>query len=218
MKQPIVHGTRIDRAQQIPGTWAGGTTQQIYAFPPDPPQTIASAQFWLGTAIIQRDAAYSFFPERTRIHIPIQGNGIRLHFQAPEDVIKLNTYETYCFDGARPVCAELVDGPIVALNFIFHANVIVAAAIVQFDEQQLLLPALTASEIHKNTEANRTVLQIIYVIAGTIMLRVAGNPTVILNPDDAYIVHPHTIVEHMPILLERQESPAQFIVATAWLP
>src|SRR5262245_57909921 len=105
-------GTRVAHTMQAPGTWTGGTTRMIYAYPPSPGLTPATALFWVGTAVIQQPAVYSFFPERTRIHIPTHGNGIRLHFQAPAEVAALDTFEQHRFDGARPVQVELVDGPV----------------------------------------------------------------------------------------------------------
>ncbi len=85
-------GTRIEQAAQVPGTWAGGTTSAIVAYPPETIDAPAKAQLWVGTAVIDRAAAYSYFPERTRIHLPIQGNGIRLHFQNPAEVVALSTF------------------------------------------------------------------------------------------------------------------------------
>jgi environmental stress-induced protein Ves len=85
MSQPL--GTLITHAQQKPGVWSGGTTRMIYADGADP--TPAGALLWVGTATIDRDADYSHFPNRTRIHMPMTGNGIRLHFQDPSELITL---------------------------------------------------------------------------------------------------------------------------------
>jgi environmental stress-induced protein Ves len=216
MKQPTIHATHLDPAQYIVGTWAGGTTHQIYAYPPNL-ETIASAQFWLGTAVIQQAAPYSFFPERIRIHIPIQGNGIQLHFQHPSEVVALDTYGYCRFDGARPVRVELVDGPVVALNLIFRSDIIAEAQIVRFDQQRALLD-LTVPILQENTLANRTLLQIVYVIAGSITLRIADDPAVTLHPNDTFIVHSHTLATYTPMMLKHWESQAEYIVVTAWFP
>src|SRR5215212_9136197 len=103
MNDNTAFGTRVEQAAQTPGTWAGGTTRAIYAYPPESIGTPANAQLWVGTAVIDRAAAYSFFPERRRIHMPIHGNGIRLHFQSPAEVVALSTFAQHRFDGARPV-------------------------------------------------------------------------------------------------------------------
>ena len=59
----------------------GGTTSAIYAYPSAAIGTPATAQLWVGTAVIDRASAYSFFADRQRVHVPIHGNGLRLHFQ-----------------------------------------------------------------------------------------------------------------------------------------
>ena len=132
-------GTRIDHAAQTPGTWAGGTTSAIYAYPPESIGTPANAQLWVGTAVIDRAAAYSFFPERLRIHVPIHGNGIRLHFQNPAEVVALSTFAQHRFDGARPVQVELVDGSIVAFNLIVQSDVAAEVRVLHIDSQELAL-------------------------------------------------------------------------------
>jgi len=92
----------------MPGTWAGGTTSAIFAYPPETIGAPAHAQLWVGTAVIDRAAAYSCFPGRLRIHLPIHGNGIRLHFQNPAEVVALSTFAQHHFDGARPLRVTLV--------------------------------------------------------------------------------------------------------------
>src|SRR5215207_7769338 len=132
-------GTRIDHAVQTPGTWAGGTTRAIYAYPPESIGTPANALLWAGTAVIDRAAAYSFFPERQRIHVPIHGNGIRLHFQNPAEVVALSTFAQHSFDGARPVQVKLVDGAIIAFNLIVLTDVAAKVYVLHIDSQELTL-------------------------------------------------------------------------------
>src|SRR4051794_21025091 len=146
-------GTSIAHAAQTLGTWASGTTCAIYAYPPESIGTPANAQLWVGTAVIDRASAYSFFPERLRVHVPIHGNGIRLHFQSPAETIALRTFAQYRFDGARPVQAELVDGAVVAFNLIVQADVAAEVYVLHIGNQDLALE-LDRIPAHTDQAAN----------------------------------------------------------------
>lgn len=213
----ILAGTRIAPAQRLPGTWAGGTTHMIAAHPPDAAQQIASAQLWVGTANIEQDAPYSFFSERMRIQIPVHGNGIKLHFQHPAEAVTLTHGEPYRFDGARPVQVALIDGPIRALNVIFHRSVIAKAHVVRLEgNQQLsdLAPFTNASAAHQ------ILLQIVYVICGSLALRHAHDQAIMLHTDDAFVLHPQRQAAdtHPAILLECQGAPVELVVVQALVP
>ena len=207
-------GTHIDHAAQTPGTWAGGTTRAIYAYPPESIGTPANAQLWAGTAVIDRAAAYSFFPGRTRIHMPIQGNGIRLHFQNPAEVVALSTFAQHCFDGARPVQVELVDGAIIAFNLIVHTDVAAEVQVLHIDGQELALELNRIPAAY--TARAASVVQIVYAVNGSVALTIADQPAVMLNPDDAFVFHPRAVAEPLGVnvMLRGLAANAEVVVAT----
>lgn len=114
--------TLVEQGAQRQGAWAGGTTRAVFADPPEALGAIASARVWVGTATIERDSNYSYLPGLTRIHLPIIGRGIHLRFAAPAELVTLPSLSQCRFDGGRPLHAELVDGPIVALNVLMQAG------------------------------------------------------------------------------------------------
>jgi len=206
-------GTRIDHAAQTPGTWAGGTTRAIYAYPPESIGTPANAQLWVGTALIDRAAAYSFFPARTRIHVPIHGNGIRLHFQHPTEVVALNTFAQHRFDGARPVRVELVDGASSAFNLIVQADVAADIHVLHIGGQDL---TLELDRIPTHTARGATMVQIVYAVNGAIALSIADQPAITLHPTDAFVFHPRAVAQPLGVKvgLRGLAANADVVVAT----
>jgi environmental stress-induced protein Ves len=186
-------GTRVELAAQTPGTWAGGTTRAIYAHPPESIGALAIAQVWVGTAGIDRSAAYSYFAERTRLHVPIRGNGIRLHFQAPSEIVALGTFEQHRFDGARPVQAELVDGPIAAFNLIFQAGVDAEVQALHIDGEPTALELDRAPAAHM--EGATSIVQVVYAVNGAVDIELAGQPAVTLHAADAFVFHPRAVAQ-----------------------
>lgn len=207
-------GTHINHAAQTPATWAGGTTSAIYAYPPNAIGTPANAQLWAGTAVIDRAASYSFFPERLRIHVPIQGNGIRLHFQNPSEVVALSTFEQYRFAGARPVQVELVDGEIIAFNLIVQADVAAAVQVLHIDGQEQVLELDRIPAAHSPGAAS--VVQIVYAVNSTVALVIADQPAITLNPADAFVFHPRAVAEPLgaKVRLRSLSASAEVVVAT----
>jgi environmental stress-induced protein Ves len=207
-------GTHIDHAAQTPGIWAGGTTRAIYAHPPGSIGTPASAQLWAGTAVIDRAAAYSFFPARLRIHVPIHGHGIRLHFQHPAEVIALSTFEQYRFDGARPVQVELADGEIVAFNLIVQTDVAAEVHVLQIGSQALALE-LDRTPAAQTARA-ASVVMLVYAVSGAVALLIADQPGVMLNPADAFVFHPRAQAAPLgaEIKLRGTAGSAAVVVAT----
>jgi environmental stress-induced protein Ves len=206
-------GTRIDHTTQTPGIWAGGTTSAIYAYPPDSIGTPANAQLWVGTAVIDRASAYSFFPDRKRIHMPIHGNGLRLHFQNPAEVIALDTFAQYCFDGARPVRVELVDGAVVAFNLIVQTNVAAEVQVLDIGSQEL---ALEFDRIPAHTAHAASVVQIVYAATDAVALIIADQPAITLHPADAFVFHARALGQPLGVKigLRGLEARVQVIVAT----
>jgi environmental stress-induced protein Ves len=182
-------GTHIEQAAQVPGTWAGGTTSAIVAYPPETIGAPAQAQLWVGTAVIDRAAAYSFFPGRLRIHLPINGNSIRLHFQNPAEVVALSTFAQHRFDGARPVQVELVDGAIVAFNVIVQNDVATEVHVLHIGSQELALELDRLSTANVHTASTMSLVQILYAVNGAVALEIVGQPVARLNPGDAFVFH-----------------------------
>jgi len=206
-------GTRVDQAAQTLGSWAGGTTSAIYACPPDSIRTPATAQLWVGTAVIDRASAYSFFPQRLRVHLPIHGNGIRLHFQNPTEVVALSTFAQHRFDGARPVQVELVDGAVVAFNLIVQTDVAADVQVLQIGSQEL---ALELDRIPAYTIHAAKVVQIVYAVADAVALLIANQPAITLNSADAFVFHPRALGEPLgaKVGLHSLDTHAEVVVAT----
>jgi environmental stress-induced protein Ves len=188
-------GMRVARSMQAPGTWAGGTTRAIYAYPPGPGLTPATARFWLGTAVIEQPAPYSYFPNRTRIHIPIHGNGIRLRFQEPAEVVALGTFDQYHFDGARPVQVELVEGPVVAFNLITQSDVLAQAHVTRV-AAGATMPAFLSAPPETAVEY-LSVVRVVYAVDGAVRVQGVGNEPVELEPGDAFVLLPSRLRDNL---------------------
>jgi environmental stress-induced protein Ves len=206
-------GTCIEQAAQTPGTWAGGTTCAIYAYPPESIGTPANAQLWVGTAEIERASAYSFFSNRLRVHVPIHGNGIRLHFQNPAEVITLSTFAQHRFDGARPVQVQLVDGAVVAFNLIVQTDVATEVYVLHIGSQDV---ALELDRVPAHTIQAANVVQIVYSVTGAVALMIADQPTITLNSTDAFVFHPRAVVQPLGVKvgLRGLDAHAEVVVAT----
>lgn len=199
-----IFGTYISQAEQLQGSWAGGATAAIYAAPADTLRSIGKAQVWAGTATIEHNADYSFFPERVRVHVPIGGNGLRLHFQEPEEVITLPTYAQYRFDGARPVHAELIDGPVKAFNLIAATDVRAKVAIIEQEEEfQAFERSLRASD--------GATLSLVYMVTGSLAI----GETVMLAADDA-LIFTASKAELQKVSIHRVEADVAFVHLKIW--
>ena len=204
-------GTHIKHAAQTPGTWAGGTSNAIFAHPPETLGAATTARVWVATAVIEHDTAFSHFAERQRVHVPIHGNGINLHFQNPEETVKLETFDQHCFDGARPLQVTLNDGPIVAFNLIVQKDVIAQAQVLRIKNSEVM-PPISVSVKPENTA---TVVRVIYAL-GTVTLEVAGEPTIRLQPNDAFVFHAQAITQ-IPaanITLQSVTGTAEVVIST----
>jgi environmental stress-induced protein Ves len=116
----IFNGEELSQREPIHATWIGGTTTLLYSNGTN--QAFGKAPITLGTAMIERTAAYSYFPGFTRLHMPLN-TSIRLCFQQPAEQIVLAPRNAYCFDGARPLVAELIDQPIYAFNVMVQTGI-----------------------------------------------------------------------------------------------
>ncbi len=177
-------GTMIRATDQPLATWRGGTTRAIYADPSETLGAMAQAHLWAGTAVIERDGPYSVFDNRTRIHLPVRGNGLRLHFQEPTETTPLETFSQATFAGDRPLDVTLVDGPVEAFNLIFHPTVEA--------EVEVLHLASTAAAISLQctvplVSASRMAVQIVYLVDGLCAVAQPGVEPLLLSPGDGYV-------------------------------
>jgi environmental stress-induced protein Ves len=205
-------GTHIEHAAQPPGTWAGGTSSAIYAHPPDTIGTMAQARVWVATAVIERDSPFSYFAERTRVHMPIHGNGINLHFQNPEETVRLETFHQHRFDGARPLQVTLNDGPIVAFNLIAQTDVGTDVQVLHVENPELMPPIMATTP----PKGEAMVVRVIYAVIGTVALEVAGQPTTVLQPDDAFVIHPYALTQPpaAPVSFRPEAAITRVLLAT----
>jgi environmental stress-induced protein Ves len=211
--EAAVLGTHITCTMQASGTWVGGTTRAIYAYPSGPGLTPATALFWVGTAVIQQAAAYSYFPDRTRIHIPIHGNGIRLYFQTPAEVVALDTFDQHRFDGARPVQVELVDGPVVAFNLIAQTDLFTQASVIHVAAETVMPAFLDALFAH--IAEDMSVVRVVYAVNGVIAIRIAGHEAARLDSGDAFVIHPRPARDRLADRVELRHEAADADIVTA---
>jgi len=156
MERPLINATVIEANDQPLATWRGGTTQAIYAEPAETLSNMTAAQLWVGTATIERDGPYSVFANRMRIHLPMRGNGLQLHFQEPTETITLPTLEQATFPGDRPLTVTLLNGTVEAFNLIFQPTVQAAVRVIHLMQAaSITIPQAVAQR------------QIFYMVAGT---------------------------------------------------
>lgn len=200
-----------------PGTWAGGTIRAIWADPADAIGAPASARCWAGTAVIERNAPYSFFAGRYRLHLPIRGQGLLLQFRDPAEATRLARGEPYCFDGERPLDASLVDGPVVAFNLIYRADASADAMVASVGPQGLDWPLAAPAE---PGAAAHVPLRFVYSIAGSLAVRAGDEPPVTLWPDDTLVVPAQEHAARAPQLrlTSTAATAAEVVLATVWLP
>lgn len=212
MNTPI--GAHIPHAAQPTGTWSGGSTRALFAYPSGSLQPVGSGQVWIGTATIEQSADYSFFAERIRVHVPTKGNGIRLHFGAPTEVVTLPTFAQCRFDGTRPVHAELIDGPVTAFNLIMQPDVEAVVKVLPLKQDTISLSDEAIHSLHIQTADGTTVLHLVYVIAGSVGIMHAEEQAAMLHADEAFVFHPHAMPEayNNAIMLRRLEQHTEVIV------
>ncbi len=200
LEQPAF-GTHIAQAAQTPGSWPGGTTNAIYAYPPETNSGPATAQVWVGTALIERAAPYTHFAGRKRVHMPVRGNGIRLHFQDPAETVAIDSFGQYQFAGDRPVQVELIDGPVLAFNLIVQNEVQAEAQVLHISHEQAVAPI----------ERIAMVVRAIYAITGPLAVKVGGQQAIVLQPSDALVLDMDAA---QPIMLRPLANPAAVVLAT----
>jgi environmental stress-induced protein Ves len=164
--------------------------------------------------VIQQPAAYSFFADRTRIHIPIHGNGIRLHFEDPPEVVALGIFQQHRFDGARPVQVELVDGPVAAFNLIAQTDLIAQAEVNRVDAEAAV-PAFQAHQLAASLAEGMSVVRVVYAVNGSVALRVAGREAARLEPGDAFVLNPRHVGDNLAERVELCCAAANVAVVAA---
>lgn len=213
--QSMPTGQLITHATQREATWTGGTTKAIYAYPPEKLGAMAQAQLWIGTAAITRSAPYSHFPLRQRIHLPIRGNGLHLHFQEPAETVTLTSFDQHHFRGDRPVQAELIDGRVEAFNLMFDATVLADVNVVRslVDTLALTLPTLP---LPVTDLPHWRVIHVLYGVNGAVHAALADQPAVRLAVGDAFVVEVGAAVSAQGLTLDLDWGtvPADLVVAT----
>lgn len=178
----MMTGTLIRAADQPLATWRGGTTRAIYAHPAATLGALAQAHFWVGTALIERDGPYSVFANRTRIHMPVRGNGLHLHFQEPNESITLENFIQATFAGDRPLAITLVDGPVEAFNLIFAPGVQAHLQVISFTA--VPMPLIQSRPV--GTPPLQHSIQVIYAVNGICLVE-SAEQTINLLSGDAFV-------------------------------
>ncbi|MEZ4707708.1 MAG: HutD family protein [Caldilineaceae bacterium] len=178
------NGAIVQFVDQSVATWRGGITRAIYAYPPNHLHQLASAHVWVGTATIERDCAYSVFPNRRRIHLPMRGNGLHLRFRQPDAALDLPNFTQTSFAGDRPLDVTLLDRPVEAFNLLFHPTV-------QAEVRVLHLAAhaggAALDPLPPAAVAGERAVRVIYAVNGVCRCGAAGGQSVTLQAGDAFV-------------------------------
>jgi hypothetical protein len=208
----------ISHRSYHPGAWSGGTTCAIWAEPAAALTSPAAARWWVGTAVIERDAPYSHFAGRHRLHLPIRGQGLRLRFRNPSEEVALASGTQHQFDGERPVEAALVDGFVVAFNLIYQVGVVATAGVAIVGPAGLVWP-LRTPEDHSPGGTHEPV-RVIYTISGALTADTNDGQQEALQSDDSVVIMPGAGAE-APLqvrLTADSRTGAEVVLATLWLP
>ncbi|HEU5085887.1 MAG TPA: HutD family protein [Roseiflexaceae bacterium] len=203
-----MNGRVVRQSEQPRASWAGGITQALFAWPAAALQSIRDAQAWAGTATIERDAPYSYLPGLQRVHMPISGNGLVLHFERSTETTTLKRLQQHRFDGARPLHAHLIDGPVLAFNLLAHSDVTLDLGVLQVTPERTRLTAGTQPELHAR------LVQVVYVVSGTLTIEPAGEAPLALDAGDAYVLEQ----QRQPGAAMYAATSSEVVVATLALP
>jgi len=180
----MIKRTLIAADEQPLATWRGGTTRAIYAYPPAMLGAMAQAELWVGTAWIERDGPYTLFTDRTRIHLPMRGKGLQLHFEEPTASSTLETFAQATFAGDRPLQVTLVDGAVEAFNLIFQPTVQANLTVLHL---QTTDDVTTLPQARSPLAAPQIALQILYLVDGHCTVEEPNGAPTQLSPADAYL-------------------------------
>lgn len=171
---------KIPQAAQTRGKWVGGQIRRICSRPQDAELASGQYDYWVGTATIERAAPYSDFPGITRLQLLLEGDGLILHFQQPEEVIHLATGEQILFDGGRPLAVTLNDRPVSAFNLMLRSST-------QAQVRILHLTAGSPEELAGAAYGGDPVDTIFYCAQGAVQVTV-DNRLIVLDRGDAYLI------------------------------
>lgn len=93
-----------------------GTTSQIYIFPEQAKLEQNNFLYRISSAPVQEDGAFSTFPGKMRILVPIQGAGFQLNEQVYEK------FEIAYFSGDEKTFCNLLKGPVMDFGLIYDPN------------------------------------------------------------------------------------------------
>ncbi len=97
----------------MPWKNARGTTTQIHLFPAEATLEQNNFLFRMSSAPVQSDGAFSTFPGKMRILVPIQGAGFKLNSNVYEK------FDVAHFSGDEPTHCSLLQGPVVDFGVIY---------------------------------------------------------------------------------------------------
>lgn len=204
----------INHTSYAAGIWAGGTTSAIWACPAEALTAPAKAHVWVGTATIDRNAPYSHFPRQERLHIPVQGDGLRLRFRDPAEVVTLERGGQHCFGGERPVEAALVGEPVVAFNLIYRQGVTSTAQVITIGPEPFVWSCERPQPV-----GGDLVVRVIYVVSGRLAVGIPAHASATLHTADAYVVGPDRVAEpEASVRLTPLDRSAEVVLATLWWP
>ena len=208
-----MNGRVVRQSEQPRASWAGGATQALFAWPATALQSIRDAQAWAGTATIERNAPYSYLPSLQRVHMPISGNGLVLHFEQPTETTTLERLQQHRFDGARPLHAHLIDGPVLAFNLLARSDVTLDLDILHVTPERISLVAEdTRPELHD------LAVQVVYVVSGMLTIEPSGQAPLDLGAGDGYILEQHRLAGTGTGPALHAAISSEIVVATLALP
>lgn len=164
------------------GSWRGGSLRTIYQHPAGATAT-GDYDIWVNLATIEQVADYSYLPGYTRVHLPIAGNGLRLHFQMPVAELTLPTGQAIQFDGARPLHVIPLAGTVTAFNLIFRNALEGNAQVVEVGEDPSTVARPPAS-------AGEWWMRVIYNLTDRLTIQLGTETLAVLQAGDSYIFPP----------------------------
>jgi uncharacterized protein len=105
----------------MPWKNGGGTATEIMIWPEG--ATVATGFDWrVSMADVASDGPFSSFPDHLRALRILNGNGLALTIADDPEFILGSDNETFVFEGATPISARLVDGPVRDFNVMYRVS------------------------------------------------------------------------------------------------
>lgn len=105
----------------MPWKNGGGTTTEIMIWPEG--SDVTTGFDWrVSMADVASDGPFSLFPDHHRALMILEGKGLALKIADDPAIILVPGDEAVAFDGATPVSARLLDGPVRDFNVIYRVR------------------------------------------------------------------------------------------------